>query len=245
MSIGEDILDAEIDAAAALVRSILPVGVESLLQHGLAVKPETLKKSGYESLFPGVAGHVVTSTSSEPLWVIPPALCFHVFETLSSSQLQTADQSVFGLDGWCFRREAVTSSVRRPFYRVCETVYFGSAKSCSDWLDACATAILRSMPSRLQFEIVPASDSFGGGREAQILEYLQRWSDAKREVVCKVANGVALGSLNFHGTKFTRAFAISGPNGEELHSACVGFGLERLALALRFPTKAGGGASSN
>ena len=40
----------------------------------------------------------------------------------------------------------------------------------------------------------------------------------------------AVGSFNYHQDLFGRAFDIQDGNGEPLHSGCVGFGLERIAL---------------
>lgn len=40
-----------------------------------------------------------------------------------------------------------------------------------------------------------------------------------------------MGSFNIHGSNFGEAFGMTLPTGGPAHSACVGFGLERLAYA--------------
>jgi seryl-tRNA synthetase len=42
---------------------------------------------------------------------------------------------------------------------------------------------------------------------------------------------VALGSFNYHQDFFGRSFGIADGGGEPVHTACIGFGLERLVLA--------------
>ena len=42
----------------------------------------------------------------------------------------------------------------------------------------------------------------------------------------------AVCSFNFHETHFGDAFEIQTPDGEVANTACLGFGLERVAMAL-------------
>ena len=48
---------------------------------------------------------------------------------------------------------------------------------------------------------------------------------------------MAVGSINMAGTLFGQAFGIRAHAGEIASTACVGFGLERLVLALVQPTR--------
>ena len=43
---------------------------------------------------------------------------------------------------------------------------------------------------------------------------------------------LAISSVNYHENFFSRSFDIYGAQGETLHSCCLGFGLERWALAI-------------
>ena len=42
----------------------------------------------------------------------------------------------------------------------------------------------------------------------------------------------ALASTNYHEDHFGHPFSLRTPDGEHAHSACIGFGLERITLAL-------------
>ena len=55
------------------------------------------------------------------------------------------------------------------------------------------------------------------------------------ETGCTVITGeepTAVASFNYHQDHFGRIFAIRTPAGEIAHTACLGFGLERCAMAL-------------
>jgi seryl-tRNA synthetase len=62
----------------------------------------------------------------------------------------------------------------------------------------------------------------------------QRLRGLKYELRLPAEDGrtVAAASFNVHGTTFGEPYEITLPTGETAHSACVGFGLERLAFAL-------------
>jgi seryl-tRNA synthetase len=64
---------------------------------------------------------------------------------------------------------------------------------------------------------------------------IQREQNLKYEFVipiCSTEKPTAIGSCNYHLDHFGVAFDIRTHDGEVAHSACVGFGLERVALAL-------------
>jgi seryl-tRNA synthetase len=50
--------------------------------------------------------------------------------------------------------------------------------------------------------------------------------------ICSTEKPTAIGSCNYHLDHFGIAFDIRTADGSIAHSACVGFGLERVALAL-------------
>ena len=69
----------------------------------------------------------------------------------------------------------------------------------------------------------------------RVLKATQREQDLKYEFVipiCSEEKPTAIGSCNYHLDHFGVAFGIRSHDGEVAHSACVGFGLERIALAL-------------
>ena len=63
----------------------------------------------------------------------------------------------------------------------------------------------------------------------------QKEQDLKHELVIGVATTekpTAITSTNYHLDYFGKAFNITTPDGELAHSSCIGFGLERITLAL-------------
>jgi seryl-tRNA synthetase len=64
---------------------------------------------------------------------------------------------------------------------------------------------------------------------------MQREQNLKYEFVipiCSTDKPTAIGSCNYHLDHFGAVFDIRTSDGNVAHSACVGFGLERVALAL-------------
>jgi hypothetical protein len=68
-----------------------------------------------------------------------------------------------------------------------------------------------------------------------ILMTATRGADLKHELVVAVSSDndeIALMSANEHGVHFSSAFGIELADGTPAETACVGFGLERVTLAL-------------
>jgi seryl-tRNA synthetase len=85
----------------------------------------------------------------------------------------------------------------------------------------------------LETEVDLASDPFFG-RGGRMLARNQRELQLKFEVIAPVAaaGGTAITSFNYHQEHFSTAFGIEQANGRLAHTACLGFGLERVTLAL-------------
>jgi len=93
--------------------------------------------------------------------------------------------------------------------------------------------LLRSVG--LTISVDPANDPFFG-RAANLLKEGQRDAELKFEFVCPMYGGdnpgVALGSSNYHLDHFGLDFDIRTGDGQLAHSSCIGYGLERVTLAL-------------
>ena len=79
-----------------------------------------------------------------------------------------------------------------------------------------------------------AADPFFGHGE-RLMRSAQLEQELKFELVGKVYDGdpgTALASVNYHKDHFGAAFDISVVGQGTAHSACLGFGLERVVLAL-------------
>jgi seryl-tRNA synthetase len=85
----------------------------------------------------------------------------------------------------------------------------------------------------LEVESVVANDPFFG-RVGRMLAANQRDETLKFEVVTPIVatNPTAVMSANCHRDHFGIPFGIETAAGEVAHSSCVGFGMERITLAL-------------
>ncbi len=142
--------------------------------------------------------------------------------------------AVFDVCGWVFRAEPSTDPGRMQAFRQHEMVYAGTAEGAlahrDTWLER-GELLLRGLG--LPVERVVANDPFFG-RAGRVLAAGQRGEELKYELVCEVASAdrlTAITSSNLHRDHFGTAFDIRCGQAPA-HSACVGFGLERITLAL-------------
>jgi seryl-tRNA synthetase len=86
----------------------------------------------------------------------------------------------------------------------------------------------------LPMEIDVANDPFFG-RAGRIMASGQREQGLKFELLVPInsaAEPTACLSFNYHQDHFGKTWGINTADGETAHTACVGFGLERITLAL-------------
>lgn len=136
----------------------------------------------------------------------------------------------------CFRHEPSDDPMRLVSFRMREKVCFGTPEAAVEHRELgmqVGPELLRSMG--LTIEVEPANDPFFG-RAAQIFAQGQLDAGLKYEFVCKVYgdenSGTALGSSNYHNDHFGLDFDVHVPGGGLAHSSCIGFGLERVTVAL-------------
>jgi hypothetical protein len=99
------------------------------------------------------------------------------------------------------------------------------------WLER-ALELLTGLGLDVRSEI--ANDPFFG-RAGRMLAANQKSAELKYEIVATVGDAdhpTAITSCNCHLDHLGGAFGITLPDGEPAHSACVGFGMERITLAL-------------
>lgn len=161
------------------------------------------------------------------------AACHPLYGSLAGT---VVDDVRYTVSGWCFRHEPSTDPFRTVSFRQREIVLLGTRDFVVAERDAWMTrseALLRSLGLDVLHEF--ANDPFFG-RAGRIMARGQRQNALKVEISVapygEDAGRTAVASGNAHGTHFTDAFDIRLPNGERAHSACMGFGLERVALAL-------------
>ena len=165
--------------------------------------------------------------------MLTSAACHPLYQTLSGQQLD--DGARFDVLGYCFRHEPAIDPARLQAFRMHELVYVGTPVGAeahrAEWVDR-GLAILTELG--LDAKPVAANDPFFG-RVGRMLAANQRDQDLKTELVVKLypssEEGTAVASGNYHQDHFGLPFAIES-GGQVAHSACFGFGLERITLAL-------------
>ncbi|MDA8296790.1 MAG: amino acid--[acyl-carrier-protein] ligase [Actinomycetota bacterium] len=161
------------------------------------------------------------------------AACHPLYPTLAGSEIPPAGRR-FEIFGQVFRHEPSVDPARQQVFRQHEVVFVGAPADAAAHRDAWVERGL-SLHRRLGLvvEAVVANDPFFG-RGGRILAANQRAEALKIELVapiCSADQPTAITSANCHLDHFGTAFGLR--LGDEVaHSACVGFGLERIALAL-------------
>ena len=165
--------------------------------------------------------------------MMTPAICYPLYPTVAGTL--PADGRRVDLQGFAFRHEPSDDPARMQIFRMHEFVRIGTPAEALEhrqyWLDK-GREIFASVG--LAVDTVPANDPFFG-RGGKVQKVLQREQELKFEFtipICSTEKPTAIGSCNYHLDHFGSAFGIRSADGEVAHSACVGFGLERVALAL-------------
>jgi seryl-tRNA synthetase len=120
-------------------------------------------------------------------------------------------------------------------FQMHEIVYLGSADEAERHRDeGLATGLSLLEDLGLDVAAVPANDPFFG-RLGAALAAGQRDEGLKFEGVVTVEPDrppIAVMSTNYHRDHFALPFGIETAEGQVAHSACVGFGTDRIAIAL-------------
>lgn len=160
------------------------------------------------------------------------ATCHPLYPTLAGRL--PAGGRLIDLHGWCFRHEPSLDPARMQAFRQHELVFVGEPELAvahrDRWVER-AQNLCSELGLAVEAEV--ANDPFFG-RAGRVLAVAQRDEALKIELTIPVANEAptAVVSSNCHREHFGEAFGISTADGDVAHSACVGFGVERMTLAL-------------
>jgi len=163
-----------------------------------------------------------------------PAACYPLYPTAANTVLPHEGRLV-DLRAFVFRHEPSPDPSRMQIFRQREYVKLGTPEQALNhrnyWLKK-AEEILCSLG--LDVQPVVANDPFFG-RGGRVMAATQKEQELKYELVAPVASKdklTAITSSNYHLDHFGSEFNIKTSDGEYAHTACVGFGLERITLAL-------------
>jgi seryl-tRNA synthetase len=216
-----------------------------------------LESSGYLSSFPHLAGSVYSFAGDEGQAAIQseragrhedwgefqemteltlmPAACYPVYPAIAArGKLAPGGVFVDAGGAWVFRHEPSHDPARRQIFHQHELVRIGEPAAVLDWRDEWAARgleLLRALG--LAAELDTASDPFFG-RRGRMLASNQRDERLKLELLVQIAGPepTALASFNHHRDHFGTTYGIRAADGETAHTACLGFGHERIVLAL-------------
>jgi seryl-tRNA synthetase len=165
--------------------------------------------------------------------VLIPAACYPIYPSFTGTL--PAGGRLVDMTHWVFRHEPSEEPTRMQSFRVREFVRVGSPDEVIEWRNMWlqrGLTLLQSLGLPAHEEV--ASDPFFG-RVGKMLANNQREQRLKFEVVVPVIseeNPTAVCSFNYHQDYFSKSFDILQANGELAQTACLGFGLERICMAL-------------
>jgi seryl-tRNA synthetase len=115
-----------------------------------------------------------------------------------------------------------------------ELVRIGEPEVVRAWRDTWrerAVELLGGLGLEVQLDV--ATDPFFG-RSGRMLAASQREQELKFEVQTQIAGPepTAVASFNYHQDHFAETYGIELADGSVAHTACLGFGLERITIAL-------------
>ncbi|MCW5746797.1 MAG: amino acid--[acyl-carrier-protein] ligase [Alphaproteobacteria bacterium] len=167
--------------------------------------------------------------------VMTPAACYPIYPVLAARGRLPAGGALVDVYSYCFRHEPSIDPARMQLFRQREYVRIGTPEQVMDfrqlWIDR-GTAIMTALGVPLHVDV--ANDPFFG-RAGRMLAANQRDQTLKFELLIPITSTdkpTACLSFNYHQDHFGHAWDIHTHDGGTAHTACVGFGVERIALAL-------------
>lgn len=162
-----------------------------------------------------------------------PAACYPVYPQFSG--LLSEEGRLVTVKNWCYRHEPSDEPTRLQSFRMREFIRIGAPEQVESWRD---TWLERGL-TLLQGLGLPAAADVANdpffGRVGKMMATSQREQRLKFEILVPVISEekpTAICSFNWHQEHFTGKFGIHRANAQVAHTACLGFGLERVTLAL-------------
>jgi len=240
------LVTAEARAAGAVSLTFPPI-----------IARDKLETAGYVGNFPHLAGTIFGFDGSETEartlreraaahedWselqsqtdlMLLPAGCYPVYPAVAArGPLDPGGVLVDIGAAWVFRHEPSLDPARRQSFRMHELVRIGEAEAVAAWRADWAQRGVRMLRGLgLDAELENASDPFFG-RAGRLLAASQSAEDLKWELVVPIAGPepTACASFNYHLDRFGETWGLRLADGTTAHTACIGFGQERVVAAL-------------
>jgi len=242
--------------AARIRRDTAALGAEHM--HFPPVLPRQLVEgSGYLDSFPQLAGTIFAFDGNERDaieqrgliaagrdWskhqrmtdlMLVPAACYPAYPVIAARGPLPAGGAFLDLGGsWVFRHEPSQDPARRQIFHQHEIVRIGAPDAVEAWRGEWADrglALMRALG--LEATVEDANDPFFG-HGGKMLAASQREQHLKLELLVPIAGEqpTAVASFNLHREHFAEVAGLVFADGGPVHTACTGFGHERIVLAL-------------
>jgi seryl-tRNA synthetase len=165
--------------------------------------------------------------------MLTPAACYPVYPSFSG--LLSPEGRLITVQGWVYRHEPSAEPTRLQAFRMREFIRAAGADQVVDWRNAWLDRgfkLLQNLGLPVATDV--ASDPFFG-RGGKMMAASQRDQRLKFEILCPVISETAptaICSFNWHQDHFSGTWGIRNADGSTASTACLGFGLERVTLAL-------------
>jgi seryl-tRNA synthetase len=233
-----------------------PDGAE-VIRFPPAITRQMFDTSGYMASFPQLAGTIhafqgsdkdhaalMATIESRGDWTVGqkatqavtvPAACYPIYPTLSARGPLPERGALIDVFSWCFRHEPSIEPTRMQYFRMREYVRAGTPDQVTEFREAWVQRGQKMVEVlQLPLKVDVANDPFFG-RAGRMLVNNQRNQNLKFELLVPVISEeapTACLSFNYHQDKFGISFGLKRHDGQTAHTACVGFGIERVTLAL-------------
>ncbi|MFJ9635033.1 aminoacyl--tRNA ligase-related protein [Streptomyces sp. NPDC091280] len=244
-SLSGELLRLAQDADAAFVRLAGAWGAGAE-RHPSTLPADVLRRTGYLRSFPhqatfavgfdpGALGDFAKDPDQDPApflgaatEILTPAACYHLYPAHEGEAL--AEPLYLTTVNTCYRREKEYVPLRRQWsFTMREIVCLGTAEETARFARRTTEAVTQLFElAGLDVEWEHATDPFFEPEQNPAF-LLQKLSPVKREATY---GDLAIASVNLHHEHFGEAFGITRA-GQDAHSACVAFGLERWLAAIQ------------
>jgi seryl-tRNA synthetase len=168
--------------------------------------------------------------------MLKPAGCYPLYPAIAQRGPLPAGGVTVDIGGaYVFRHEPSGDPARMQTFQMREIVRIGEPETVLEWRDRWrdrSIELLRGVGLDADPDV--ANDPFFG-RGGRLMARSQKAQELKFELMVPIAEPeeTAVASFNYHQDHFSSVYGIEMAAGDGVaHTACLGFGLERITLAL-------------